>query len=573
MNVGLGCRFLNMGYGETEEFQSIGAFSIAIYDPQTRGDNHFLGCVNLSQYWQEETSFDMGFTMIRVASAFMLAFTILATVICICLQCFSKAGKSHLWGIMRFCYVGAALSQAAMYSVFASSMCRSEGEELSFYDAFITSNLGERKCLPGTTGILGVINFLLLFGMVIATFNSLPPRNPVFQCWGDMEYDSDTSHDGSTSEEDSVMRKFKSLKDKDDESVSLFGGSRMSKRSRKSMKSMSGELNDDAVSAAEMGLASMSTGSKSWNSQRSKNTNASKLTKSVIPEEGSVKSSSSNKKSISDENDVADVVVAEGASGEIIVETVDSASVTTAKSNQSKSKFLLPGIAKLLGIKTSAEDNESLSSKRSSKVSNELTTSNEAELQAKISASGSLLDVDFDNLTINSSASGSTAEVTNFVLQLIAMTELKSGGKRVKLADVDNKVEIVDEYPKTVGEEIESSPSSDVAAVRTEFYDLGSRTIKDITHKDGSKTIVTTIIVENGDNSTTATPHEKSKPLEPVQMGHSAASIVSMNISKYQVMGNNSSMTSYKGTGKPKQVLEQGDLCLSVGNSMKSSSK
>ena len=33
-------------------------------------------------------------------------------------------------------------------------------------------------------------------------------------------------------------------------------------------------------------------------------------------------------------------------------------------------------------------------------------------------------------------------EVTNFVIQLIEMTELKEGGRRVKLADIDNQVEI-----------------------------------------------------------------------------------------------------------------------------------
>jgi hypothetical protein len=518
-NVGLGCRFLNVGFEDEDEIQSFGAFNVAIYDPETRGNNKFLGCVGLSQFWQEETNYDLGFTIVRVTSALMMGFTTLATLICVCLQCFSKSGKSHLWSIMRVCYIGATISQAVMYSIFASDMCKTDDDDDdSNFDAFIALNLTNKKCSPGHTGITGVINFALLFGMVLATFNSLPPRNPVFQCWGSDMEDDDLSDDGSTSEEDSVMRKWKELGhsiDQDD-SVSLFGGSRMSRKSRKSVKG------DEE-------------------SQKTKGSLPSKFEKYAVAEEGSVASAKSSKSAVSKKSHKS------------------STSVSTARS-----------IAKYLK-KKAADDNKSVTSSKSNKSAISKAV-HEAQLlepsDSKVSAS------DF-GLKSMSSASGSTLEVTNFVLQLISMTELKEGGRRVKIADLENQVEIVDEYPKKKGGDIESSPSSDIAAVRTEFYELGSRTTKEITHSDGSKTVVTTILVENGlENATMASQDERPRLLEPpVELMHSAGSIDSYKSSKYEVVPCNSSVTTYKGLGKKKEVLGQGDLCLSVGTMSVKSAK
>jgi len=560
-NVGLGCRFLNVGYENQDEIQSIGAFSVAIYDAQTRGNNNFLGCVKPSQFWQEETSYDVGFTTIRIASAFMLAFIVVATLICVCLQCFNKHGKSHLWGIMRVCYIGAAISQAAMYSVFASDMCKDDYEEDDdSFKGFLLFNLGDKKCAPGHTGIIGVVNFALLVGMIVATFNSLPPRNPVFQCWGgDIDWDEE-SEDGSTSEEDSDLERMRSMESVDD-SVSLFS----SRKSRKSSRSIG---KGDAESVAENGFSRYSVASKSVASQSEKSSVVSKQEKSTLLEEGSIKSKQSTK-------------------------PVENDEMTVGSKSTAKSKSKVPGIGKFFQKKRSEPtDIESVASTK--KSTTKLETVDESKPEENITSEGSqigdvLNTVSSAGLNTMSSAlscsSGATYEVTNFVIQLIEMTELEAGGRRVKMSDNDNEVEIIDEYPKVPGGKIVSS-DSDVAVVRTEFYDLGSRTIKTITHRDGSKTIVTTILVEHGATgsvksaqkstaASTAQPPTYPKLLEPpVEMAYSAASIESLNSSKYNITAGPSSVTTYKGTGKKKDMLGQGDLALSVGTtSLKSAKK
>lgn len=529
LNVGMGCRFLNVGVDNGFGFQSFGPFNVAIYDPEARGKAQFLGCVDLSVFWEEETSNDFGFTALRISSALLLGFVSLATLICVCLQCFAKHGKSHWWDLMRFCYVGATLSQGAMYTVYASDMCGSGDED------------SDAKCTPGTTGIIGAFNFLLLFLMVFATFSSLPPRNPVFQCWtGDMDYDDDYSDDGSTSEEDSVMRKFKALGDEDHgDGVSLFSGSRVSRKSRRSMKS--GKDEDDSLSAAEKGVDEGSRNSQSSSKRQNR---------------GSVASTKSGKSKAS----------------EILVETVESESVSTAKS----SKSILPKMRTL--VKKPVDEEENLSSKKSGATSvTKKTTEDKDSFKKSVQDLVSLASKKSNRsskstgtredygLKSMSSASGSTLEVTNFVIQLIEMTQLQKGGRRVKLADIDNQVEIVDEYPTEEEGEIKSTPSTDEVTVRTEYYDLGSRTTKEIKHSDGSRTIVTTITVDNTSDSTTAGSKKAPMPLEPpVQLTHSAGSIVSYESSRYQVEKSDSSATSFVGTGKDKNLVTQGDLALSV---------
>lgn len=443
------------------------------------------------------------------------------------------------------------------------------------------------QCTPGTTGIIGVFNFALLFGMVITTFISLPPRNPVFQCWdGDMEY-TDESEDGSTSEEDSVIRKFKAMGETDNDSVSLFGGSRMSRKSRRSTKSkVSGKDGDESASAAEKGLSVVSV--KSEEVQHTP----------TISEEGSaasIKSGKSNQK---------------GKSNEIIVETVESESVSTAKSTRSKKSTILPVVSKLFSKSLAVDENKSIASDKKSSVSVPIEKSSEEESKSykksveeiaslsskksnrslksmsskrsnkslkssdskvmllkrdsqEVKSAGSLSDYGLKSTM--SSASGSTLEVTNFVIQLIEMTELEEGGRRVKLADNENQVEIIDEYPIEEGGEIKSTSSSDEIAVRTEYYDLGSRSTKEIRHKDGSRTIITTITVDVSSDSTTATSKKATAPLEPqIELSRSAGSIESIQSSKYQVMKSDSSATSYTGTRKNRNQVKQGDLCLSV---------
>jgi len=436
-----------------------------------------------------------------------------------------------------------------MYAVFASDICKEDYDEDDddSFKGFLLFNLGDKKCRPGHSGVLGMLNFALLVGMVVATCNSLPPRNPVFQCWGgDIDWDEE-SEDGSTSEEDSDrIRSMESI----DDSVSLFS-SRMSRKSGRTLV----KVKEDSVSVAEKGFSGYSVAEKSVASksiaEKSKMSIASKQEKYDVIEEASVKSA-----------------------------PVDIDEATVGSKSTAKSKSMIPGIGKfLMKKKAAAADNERVAA---SMKSTPLDTVDETKLEEhNINSEGSqigdvLKTMSSAGLNTMSSglsvASGATLEVTNFVLQLIEMTEVEDGGRRVKMADNDNEVEIVDEYPKVAGGKIESC-DSDVAVVRTEFYDLGSRTIKTITHQDGSKTVVTTIHVEDGAaesvrsmKTSNTQPPSYPKLLEPpVEMAYSAASIDSHNSSKYNITAGPSSVTTYPGTGKKKDMLGHGDLALSVG--------
>lgn len=94
--------------------------------------------------------------------------------------------------------------------------------------------------------------------------------------------------------------------------------------------------------------------------------------------------------------------------------------------------------------------------------------------------------------------------------------------------------------------------------IRTEYYDMGSRTTKEITHQDGSCTIVTTIVADS------ATTQQREPVDAPIKMAESAGSIPSTNSSKYQVLETMSSETPtiFKGSGEVKQALGQGELRL-----------
>jgi len=493
--VSLGCKFMNIGF-DRNNFQGLGIFKTSVYAENQTGSNDlgkFLGCVNYSQFWEEETN-DTGFLAARIAGGFLLGFTTLATIISIRLQCFSKHGKSRLWNLMRICYIIALFSQVIMYTIFASDICK----DLD----------GTQKCWPGRNGIAGVLNFVLLLGMVVTTSVSFPPRNPVFQCWENYE-DCNDSDEVSTEEEDENMKTSRSLGSRGGnyadtssvgDAVSLFGGSRMSRKSKMSsskmsasqQQSMESTMTEDKISHAEKGLLKIdadesvfsSKSHKSYASQRSMSlpgvekylitpsiANKS-VSSSSIMSRRSVKSDTSQKSKtgsavepylVTEENSIA-----------------ESASVGTSKISRSsrsnasqRSKKSLPGakyLAKILPAVKGHSDNVSISSAKSSRSSNLMGS-------------------------VPPPSNNDPAEVLNFMEQLVEMTEVTEGGRRVKTDEQDRKIELVDEYPKKSDGEVESNPSSDLVKIRTEYYDLGSRTVKEITHSDGSRTVITTIAI------------------------------------------------------------------------------
>jgi hypothetical protein len=167
-DVTMGCNMLLVGSAGAPRanMKGFGFFSTAVYDDET---GLFLGCVDYSKLLKSETD-DAGFKLGRAFGALLGASITLATFICLLVQCFNKHGKSCLWSFMKWLYVMAFACQGASFALWTTNLCQEfEGEE--------------SRCAVGSDGIIAIGNCILLFGMVIATFNSSPPRNPVFRCW------------------------------------------------------------------------------------------------------------------------------------------------------------------------------------------------------------------------------------------------------------------------------------------------------------------------------------------------------------------------------------------------------
>jgi len=188
-----GCKLLEV------DSQSYGLFKRAAYDSEG-----FIGCVDYSSNFMSDTN-DLYFKVARTAGLTMVMFGTIASIICLFIQCLSKAGKSKLWTIMQLTFLLSFLSQTAISTIYTTELCAAAD-----------------KCNIGATGIQAVCNTFFLFIMVVATMCSLPPRNPVFRLWYELpEYDTDK---GSFDTEEDVEEGAKEVRDTD-ESVSLFGGS------------------------------------------------------------------------------------------------------------------------------------------------------------------------------------------------------------------------------------------------------------------------------------------------------------------------------------------------------------
>ena len=199
--------------------QGIGFFTTATYDIEN-GD--FLGCVDFSNFWQAETN-DTKFTYSRAFAGLLGTFITLASFICILVQCFNRHGKSCLWSVMKWSYMAAFLCQGACFLIWRSDLCSEFDDQ-------------ELECSLGSDGIASIFNGALLLGMVIATFNSSPPRNPVFRCWHATESDFET--DSECSKEEAITDDKEKEIDVESQNPSAAQASRRSSsRSNRSMKS------------------------------------------------------------------------------------------------------------------------------------------------------------------------------------------------------------------------------------------------------------------------------------------------------------------------------------------------
>jgi hypothetical protein len=504
LTLSLGCKFVIVGINETArtEHQALGFFNAAVYDLESVGRD-FLGCVDYSQYWKDQTN-DIAFRLARFAGAFLLAFTTLATIINICLQCFSKHGKSWLWGAMRYSYLVAFLSQGVMYTVFASHTCKSLDGEAS-------------QCWLGRNGVAGVFNFLLLFGMVIATFHSFPPRNPVFQCWTG-EYSGESSVDPCSDEDD--VESAREVSSRHDGSVSLFATSKASSRhpsvsksgSRLSFMSKKSK-NSSASIVASQKLAQLSQ--RSAKSKKSASTKKSKSRDALIGQ--------SIKENITEEEDKVTATEERDAPVDTDkpleqsqIETKSKITASPANSfRASITKRLCGGTRSKKKVASPPNEDESFKhvSERVAKLETGLQLGGKTRAQTVQPHPISPYKI-VNAVNVRAHADGKDgvggsvvkakrypvdrddSESIRFLHDLAAVTKLGKGGIRVKTIAKDHTVEIVDEYPANASVIFDASHRSDgaeVVKVRTEYYEQGSRTTKEVTHHDGSRTVVTTI--------------------------------------------------------------------------------
>ena len=222
-NVIMGCTMIVVGPNSENlnSYKGFGFFSNTVYDDAT---GSFLGCVNYSEYWVGETN-DSGFKLGRAFGSLLGASITFATLICLLVQCFNKHGKTCMWTFMKWAYLMAFLCQGGAFAIMSAKICNVFEGEAS-------------RCLLGSDGIAAIVNMVLLFGMVVATFNSTPPRNPVFRCWHAIEEIDESITDEEEEEDPENPDTTKSSRSKkrqsSDDSVSLFSSSNRSNRSLRS---------------------------------------------------------------------------------------------------------------------------------------------------------------------------------------------------------------------------------------------------------------------------------------------------------------------------------------------------
>jgi hypothetical protein len=509
--LSFGCKFILVGTDDATPVstQAFGVFNAAIYDLGSIGQE-FLGCVDYSEYWREQTN-DIAVRGARFAGGFLLAFTTLATIINLCLQCFNKHGKSFLWGVMRSCYLGALLSQGAMYSIFSSDICSNVGGESS-------------SCRLGQNGVAGVFNFALLVGMVIATFNSYPPRNPVFQCWTG-QHDSDDSVNSSGSVDVESARE-RDTPSRCDGSVSLFGNSRTQSRavSRHSSQK-SGSRKSGSKKSAVSKKSKMSVVSENPSKVRSTSRGISaesNLTENATEEE--------ERMSATEEHpDEVDIEAAASAGPFANAGENDTHSRAPSFRENIAKKFWGGHKGKQKQHRVTSEGSFKGVAERVSKLekglhynkkTRALTIGPEQAPTPKSVVEGRPYDEAETEASIVKAKEypidPEDSESIKFLRDLKAVTKLGKGGIRVKTIEKGHIVEIYDEYPAKAGEGMNAphnTDGADLVKVRTEYYDQGSRTTKEVMHHDGSRTVVTTINSIPGDKTEGDSISTKEKPL------------------------------------------------------------
>jgi hypothetical protein len=309
--------------------------------------------------------------------------------------------------------------------------------------------------------VTAMVNALLLFGMAVASFNSLPPRNPVFRLWNIIptEYETDnldTDDDHSVDPENprsnraALAQILEETDEGDDahESVSLFG----------SNKSVSSTRRASSVKSESVG------------SKRSKRSGSVKIppgknkkdAPSVGSGKGSVRSDGGSKSGAKSKKSERS---AKTTSSSLAVLADGCSSVTSNKTDPSGS---------IINLKNSNEEKSVKSTGSSPSRSSKNGSTNKSVSKA--------VESDADSVGLQLERLGRS-------------TVLGPGGIRISETRFGRRVEIVDEYPAAASGEglfvLADTEGTDIVKVRTEYCPEGRKTSKETVHNDGSRTVAT----------------------------------------------------------------------------------
>lgn len=151
------CSFMT-AYTFTGAQQSLGLFSIASYD---QVDGSVLGCIRFSNELELDTMFIFG--------RFFASLTAFCATLSFLLICFINGFKPSrtLWYVCRGLLIMSTLSQMFTYTTVGSSYCVAHG------------------CRLTGVGILAIFNTFLLAGLAITVYLDKPPLHPLFVMWSD----------------------------------------------------------------------------------------------------------------------------------------------------------------------------------------------------------------------------------------------------------------------------------------------------------------------------------------------------------------------------------------------------
>jgi hypothetical protein len=309
------------------------------------------------------------------------------------------------------------------------------------------------QCFLGRDGIIGAFNFILLLGMVIATFQSFPPRHPVFQCWGA----SDVDRDDDGSQQDLSIKKEGTVNQGD-------------------------QTNSDADDVELGAGASDNTSVSLFSSKRP-----------VVP-------------------DIKSMLSWQGK------ENKTTKDVHEIDTDEDKS---LDEVEKRNGDDENKPKPRNASSDQTEKI-NVKTTKNESVPENRN-----------DETTVQSDT-----DSVMFLRSLAAVTKVGKEGRRVQTVERDHQVELTDEYPAPT-HKLHNAPvdGAEVVKIRTEYYEGGSRTTKEVTHQDGSRTVTTTIESKVSGATSNASVAASKSTQKLNQISNEGADEVSIGVNTVPAIG------------------------------------